>query len=134
MVPKPYDREAFRLKKSGSGLVFFDLNRVLPAVYFNHQLTVDAHKITNIWSDWVLPPELAAGDRSIAQQPPQAAFGVGLCFAQLSGFVLHRVHWLFSISPHPGPLPKGAREVVPAPLHSRVRDFESILAEKRISC
>ena len=105
MVPKPYDRKALRLKISGSGLVFFDLNRVLPAVYFNHELTINADKVAYIWTDRVLPPELAAGDGSIAQQLPQAAFGVGLCFAKLSGFVLHRIHCLFHHpSPRPSPL------------------------------
>ena len=88
MVPEPHDREALRLKICGSILVFFNLSRVLPTVDFNHQLTINTNKVTNIGADRVLPSELAAGDRSIAQLLPQAAFGVCLCFAQLSGVVL----------------------------------------------
>jgi hypothetical protein len=61
---------------------------VVPAIHFNHKLTIDADKVTDTGADWVLPPELAAGERSIAQKLPQAAFGVGLRFTQLSGVSL----------------------------------------------
>ena len=57
----------------------------------------------------MLPPELAAGDSSIAQLMPQATFGVGLCFAQLFGVVL-ALGALSILSPlTPALSPRGAR-------------------------
>jgi hypothetical protein len=105
MVPEPNNRETLRLKISATDLVFFSLDRVLSTVHFDNYMTINADKVTDIGTDRMLPPKLATGNRSIAQQLPQAAFGVCLGFTQLSGSFLQWSHYLFNHpSPQPSPL------------------------------
>ena len=67
MVPKPHDRIALRFKISGTDIVFINLDRVLTTVYFNHKLLINTGKVTYIGANRMLSPELATGNRSIAQ-------------------------------------------------------------------
>jgi hypothetical protein len=80
MIPETHDRITLRLKISAARVVFFNLQGMLPAVHFNYKLTINTDKIADIGTDRMLPSELTTGNRPIAQQPPQAAFGVGSSF------------------------------------------------------
>ena len=60
---------AIAVQNFGTNLVFLNLGYMLYAVYFNHKLTIK----TDIGTNRVLTPKLTTGNRSIAQQLPQAA-------------------------------------------------------------
>jgi hypothetical protein len=73
---------------------------MLAAVEFNYQFTLDATKVGDVFSYWMLPPELCAAYLTVPQPRPQFSFSVGLCPAQTT-----RKYSLSSwIRLHPGTL------------------------------
>ena len=69
IVPKAQDSIPFALDKIGSYSVSKAL-RVLTAVCFHDQPAFVAYEIDNERPNWLLTPELCAGDLAIAQNGP----------------------------------------------------------------
>jgi len=49
---------------------------VLPAIYLNNKLCIQANEIKNVIAKWVLASEFAAIDLAAAQPPPQCPLGI----------------------------------------------------------
>jgi len=116
MIPETDDRKPLGSQIGGAAIVLFHLEGMLPTIDFYDQQSFDADKITGIGPDSILPAKLVTGQGSIAQQIPQAVFGIGLVFSQPSGVVAPSFanrHSYLSGSPLTSALsPRGAREAV----------------------
>lgn len=61
MIPEPEQSEPVLQKPVTTLLIVMLFLGMLSAVQFNHQLFLQTHKINDVWSEHLLPPELAAG-------------------------------------------------------------------------
>src|SRR5438105_12481071 len=142
LIPEPYDDKAQSFQMGAPLGISRRVLRMLPAIDLDDELRIDTDEIGNVSFDRHLPAKLPAVELSVAQMPPQAAFGRRLLSPEISRELFDVPHplrsardppgrgkFLDSISPPGGgkfleSLPDGERaRVRAASRHPRTRDF-----------
>jgi hypothetical protein len=72
VIRKPEHFKAVLFQPAGSSLVVShaQLRPVLIAVKLNDEPHFKTHKVSNVWSDWLLSAEFETGELSAAQRGP----------------------------------------------------------------
>ncbi len=79
MVPETKHTQAAPFDLGGAPCIVRLVPRlvVLAAVQFDHQAPIDADEVGDVVAEGMLAAELAAGHTAVAQEVPQARFGIG---------------------------------------------------------
>lgn len=80
-IPEAQHAEAALLQVAIAPFVAH-IGRMLPAVDFDDEPTLEAHEIDHVAAQRMLAPELGAVELTQAQMPPEPAFGIGGVAAQ----------------------------------------------------
>jgi hypothetical protein len=87
VIPEPVYAEPLSSEPIGSSLIGFHLFRVLPAVQFNDQPTVQANEIGHERAERHLPAELVPAELAIPQPGPRECLSLCQVLAEFSGSV-----------------------------------------------
>ena len=75
---------------------------MMATVEFYNNPRLEANKINDIWTQWLLPPKLVSPNPPLAKTRPQEPLGIGQIFPERSRtFPVH----LYSPTPSPPPYP-----------------------------
>jgi hypothetical protein len=77
VVPETNDSESLTFEPMGSQNVFLRLPAVLPAIYFDHELSVKRHKVDDIRPNMALPSKLEARQLLSPEISPQPLLRIG---------------------------------------------------------
>jgi hypothetical protein len=87
MIPNTKHPKSLAVEPTRPFGVRFDLLRVLAAVKFEYQPSLQANEIDDVWSEYLLATELESADLPVPDSLPSARFRVRHVLPQVSGEV-----------------------------------------------